>query len=149
MTSSVCAGLLSCREMFEGNARCAHLHIFTQRGLFHLCGDTSKPLGAPMKSLLFYFRPFVVIIAILFGSAILAPPTDAQASGVVAPAAAAATTSTAGGWIIGGLFFSVASIITCAMIVGAQEGREMTLEEALLSGAIPMGCLLREQLASQ
>lgn len=57
--------------------------------------------------------------------------------------------SSAGGWIIGGLFISVASIIACAMIVGAEEGREMTLEEALLSGAIPMGCLLREQLAAQ
>lgn len=51
-----------------------------------------------------------------------------------------------GGWIIGGIFISVASIIACAMIVGAEEDREMTLEEALLSGAIPLGCLLREEL---
>lgn len=53
---------------------------------------------------------------------------------------------TSGGWIIGGIFISVASIIACAMIVGAEEGREMTLEEALLSGAIPLGCLFREHL---
>lgn len=53
--------------------------------------------------------------------------------------------SSSGGWIVGGLFISVASIIACAMIVGAEEGREMTLEEALLSGAIPLGCLLREE----
>lgn len=63
--------------------------------------------------------------------------------------AAAAGTSSSGIWIVGGLAFSVASIIACAMIVGAEEGREMTLEEALLSGAIPMGCLLREHLAAQ
>lgn len=55
--------------------------------------------------------------------------------------------SSSGGWIVGGLFISVASIIACAMIVGAEEDREMTLEEALLSGAIPLGCLFREHLA--
>ena len=63
------------------------------------------------------------------------------------PVAVAGGGSTAGGWIIGGLFVSVASIITCAMIVGSEEGREMTLEEALLSGAIPLGCLFREHFA--
>lgn len=57
--------------------------------------------------------------------------------------------SSAGGWIVGGLFISVASIIACAMIVGSEEGREMTLEEALLSGAIPLGCLFREHLADE
>jgi hypothetical protein len=57
--------------------------------------------------------------------------------------------SSAGGWIIGGIFVSVASIIACAMIVGSEEGREMTLEEALLSGAIPLGCLFREHLADE
>lgn len=57
--------------------------------------------------------------------------------------------SSAGGWIVGGLIFSVASIIACAMIVGSEEGREMTLEEALLSGAIPLGCLFREHLANE
>jgi hypothetical protein len=57
--------------------------------------------------------------------------------------------SSSGGWIIGGLFFSVASIIACAMIVGSEEDREMTLEEALLSGAIPLGCLFREHLSEQ
>lgn len=57
--------------------------------------------------------------------------------------------STAGGWIVGGLFVSVASIIACAMIVGSEEGREMTLEEALLSGAVPLGCLFREHLAGE
>lgn len=57
--------------------------------------------------------------------------------------------SSSGGWIIGGLFISVASIIACAMIVGSEEGREMTLEEALLSGAIPLGCLFREHLAGE
>lgn len=68
---------------------------------------------------------------------------------VIATPVTAAASSSSGVWIIGGLAFSVASIIACAMIVGAEEGREMTLEEALLSGAIPMGCLLREQLAAQ
>jgi len=57
--------------------------------------------------------------------------------------------SSAGGWIVGGIFVSVASIIACAMIVGSEEGREMTLEEALLSGAIPLGCLFREHLAGE
>jgi len=57
--------------------------------------------------------------------------------------------STAGGWIVGGLFVSVASIIACAMIVGSEEGREMTLEEALLSGKIPLGCLLRDHLTGE
>lgn len=57
--------------------------------------------------------------------------------------------SSSGGWIVGGLFISVASIIACAMIVGAEEDREMTLEEALLSGAIPLGCLFREHLADE
>lgn len=57
--------------------------------------------------------------------------------------------SSAGGWIVGGIFISVASIIACAMIVGSEEGREMTLEEALLSGAIPLGCLFREHLADE
>lgn len=57
--------------------------------------------------------------------------------------------SSSGGWIVGGLVISVASIIACAMIVGAEEDREMTLEEALLSGAIPLGCLLREHLTDE
>ncbi|MFK7793347.1 MAG: hypothetical protein AB8B88_11850 [Devosiaceae bacterium] len=65
-------------------------------------------------------------------------------SPMMAPIVAGSGGSTAGGWIVGGIFFSVASIIACAMIVGAEEDREMTLEEALLSGAIPLGCLFRE-----
>ena len=66
-----------------------------------------------------------------------------------APVITAGGSSTAGGWIVGGLFVSVASIIACAMIVGSEEGREMTLEEALLSGAIPLGCLFREHLNAE
>ena len=54
--------------------------------------------------------------------------------------------SSSGGWIVGGLFISVASIIACAMIVGFEEDREMTLEEAVISGIIPLGCLFREHL---
>lgn len=54
--------------------------------------------------------------------------------------------SSSGGWIVGGLFISVASIIACAMIVGFEEDREMTLEEAVVSGIIPLGCLFREHL---
>lgn len=67
-------------------------------------------------------------------------------AGEVMPTAVIAEGGSSGGWIVGGIFISVASIIACAMIVGAEEDREMTLEEALLSGAIPLGCLLREEL---
>ncbi|MFN3226671.1 MAG: hypothetical protein ACE360_10545 [Hyphomicrobiales bacterium] len=35
----------------------------------------------------------------------------------------------------------VASIIACAMIVGAEEGRELTLEEAVHAGLFPLHCL--------
>lgn len=80
--------------------------------------------------------------------------TDATAGGyshtpMMAPVITGGGGSSAGGWIIGGIFVSVASIIACAMIVGSEEGREMTLEEALLSGAIPLGCLFREHLADE
>ncbi|MEM1286260.1 MAG: hypothetical protein AAGH43_12800 [Pseudomonadota bacterium] len=50
--------------------------------------------------------------------------------------------STGGGWIVGGIFISVASIIACAAIVGANEGRELTAEEAWAAGLIPLSCLL-------
>lgn len=75
-------------------------------------------------------------------------PRPAQAGTPISPTVVTATGSTSGGWIVGGLFISVASIIACAMIVGAEEGREMTLEEALLSGALPLGCLLREEFGA-
>lgn len=93
------------------------------------------------------FRFLTFAVAAVF-AANIALVDQSHAGGAVHMAPAAAT-STSGIWIIGGIAFSVVSIIACAMIVGAEEGREMTLEEAMLSGAIPMGCLLREQLASQ
>lgn len=91
--------------------------------------------------------PALAIAAVFAANVALVDQSHAGGSVHTAPVAAAASAN--GIWIIGGLAFSVASIITCAMIVGAQEGREMTLEEAMLSGAVPMGCLLREHLASQ
>lgn len=107
-----------------------------------------------------YFTKHLRLLAIAAAFALaaqplasLSTPTDAHAhdlkelpSAVIGVAEGG---SSAGGWIIGGLFISVASIIACAMIVGSEEGREMTLEEALLSGAIPLGCLFREHLASE
>lgn len=63
-----------------------------------------------------------------------------------APAVVAGGGSSAGGWIIGGLFVSVASIIACAMIVGSEEGRELTLDEAMHAGLIPLHCLLANSL---
>lgn len=99
-----------------------------------------------MKKLSKYLRLFAIATAAIF-SANVSFIEQSQAGGRIhAAPVAAATSSTSGIWIIGGLAFSVASIIACAMIVGAEEGREMTLEEALLSGAIPLGCLLREEL---
>lgn len=97
------------------------------------------------------FRFLTFAIAAVFAANMtLADKSYAGATCSSGPVTAAVTgTSSSGIWIVGGLAFSVASIIACAMIVGAEEGREMTLEEAMLSGAIPMGCLLREQLASQ
>ncbi|MGD1887297.1 MAG: hypothetical protein ACFB01_09290 [Cohaesibacteraceae bacterium] len=46
-----------------------------------------------------------------------------------------------GGWLIAGVFISIASIMTCAAIVGAAENRELTLEEAWAAGLIPLSCL--------
>jgi hypothetical protein len=76
---------------------------------------------------------------------------DSAAAGVKTPittvVAGGSSGTSAGGFIVGGIFVSVASIIACSMLVGAEEGREMTLEEALLSGVIPLGCLFRDHLA--
>lgn len=111
-----------------------------------------------MKKLSKHLRLFAVAAAFALTVQPLASittSTEAQANGVsythgrMMTPAAVGSSGSAGGWIIGGLFFSVASIIACAMIVGAEEGREMTLEEALLSGAIPLGCLFREHLAAE
>lgn len=109
-----------------------------------------------MKKLSKHLRLFAIAAAFALAVqplASLSTSTEAQAtesiwtSPVMAPVVSGSSAgSSAGGWIIGGLFFSVASIIVCAMIVGAEEDREMTLEEALLSGAIPLGCLFREEL---
>lgn len=104
-----------------------------------------------MKTLSKHLRLFAIATAFALAVQPLASlGTTSQAhadryisSPITAPVASG---SSAGGWIIGGLFFSVASIIACAMIVGSQEGREMRLEEALLSGAVPLGCLFREHL---
>lgn len=95
-----------------------------------------------------HFQRFTMLFALLFAvQMMIIAPSSVQAGSptLIDPVIATATGSTNGGWIIGGLFISVASIIACAMIVGAEEGREMTLEEALLSGAIPLGCLFREE----
>lgn len=108
-----------------------------------------------MKKLSKHLRLFAIAAAFALAVqplASLSTSTEAQAYDpnsmtMVAPVVSGSSAgSSAGGWIIGGLFFSVASIIVCAMIVGAEEDREMTLEEALLSGAIPLGCLFREEL---
>lgn len=93
------------------------------------------------------FRFLTFLLAIVLGGHLMTvTPSPVQAGDFTSTAPIIASGSTNGIWIVGGLAFSVASIIACAMIVGAQEGREMTLEEALLSGAIPLGCLLREEL---
>ena len=104
-----------------------------------------------MKNLIKKTRFFALAVAIALAVQPLASmttvsPAHASPSPSYSMAPVVAGSSSAGGWIIGGLFFSVASIIACAMIVGSEEGREMTLEEALLSGAIPFGCLFREHL---
>lgn len=86
----------------------------------------------------------IVLAMLIVAQTTIGGPVAVQAGTSVTPTVVA-TSSTTGGWIIGGLFFSVASIIACSIIVGAAEGREMTLEEALLSGSIPLGCLFREE----
>lgn len=86
----------------------------------------------------------IVLAMLMIAQTTMVGPVAVQAGTSVVPTVVA-TSSSSGGWIIGGLFFSVASIIACSIIVGAAEGREMTLEEALLSGSIPLGCLLREE----
>lgn len=89
---------------------------------------------------------FTLLFALLLAvQTVIIAPGSVQAGSPISPTVVTATGSTSGGWIIGGLFISVASIIACAMIVGSEEDREMTLEEALLSGIIPLGCLFREE----
>lgn len=109
-----------------------------------------------MKKLSKHLRLFAIAAAFALVVQPLAPVTKSHATGYESPPAMVMMMTSgggggasAGGWIVGGLFISVASIIACAMIVGSEEGREMTLEEALLSGAIPLGCLFREHLANE
>lgn len=109
-----------------------------------------------MKNLSKHLRIFSVAAAVALAAqplASIATSTDAHATRVVhytsSMMAPAASGSSAGGWIIGGLFFSVASIITCAMIVGAEEGRELTLDEAVHAGLIPLHCLFDDLLDTE
>jgi hypothetical protein len=44
-------------------------------------------------------------------------------------------------WPVVMIGVGVASIIACAMIVGSEEGRELTLDEAVHAGLIPLHCL--------
>lgn len=107
-----------------------------------------------MKNLSKHLRIFSVAAAVALAAQPLASittSTDAHATRVIySPMAVpAASGSSAGGWIIGGLFFSVASIITCAMIVGSEEGRELTLDEAVHAGLIPLHCLFDDLLDTE
>lgn len=103
-----------------------------------------------MKMLSRHLRLFAIAAAFALAVhplASLSTSTTAQAypyhSRMAAPVASG---SSAGGWIIGGLFISVASIIACAMIVGSEEGRELTLDEAMHAGLVPLHCLLTSHL---
>lgn len=105
-----------------------------------------------MKKLSKHLRLFAIAAAFALAMQPLASITTVTtanatssyySSSMVAPAASG---SSAGGWIIGGLFISVASIIACAMIVGSEEGRELTLDEAVHAGLVPLHCLLTRHL---
>lgn len=92
-----------------------------------------------MKKLL---RPFILAIALAISASTIVPtPSYASSSVVVASAS-----WSQGVWIVAGLFVSVASIIACSTIVGAQEGRELTLDEAVHAGIIPLHCMLNYHL---
>lgn len=102
-----------------------------------------------MKKLSKHLRLFAIAAAFALAMQPLASVTTANANSshyYSSMAAPVASGSSAGGWIIGGLFISVASIIACAMIVGSEEGRELTLDEAMHAGLIPLHCLLTRHL---
>ncbi len=72
--------------------------------------------------------------------------TDSWAGGKGSAVVVASSGTHIAGYLVAGVFISVASIMACAAIVSAHLGREMTPEEALLSGAVPLGCLLSQHL---
>ncbi len=105
-----------------------------------------------MRTFIHKVRYFALALALALAIQPVASVTTAQqaeAGGygympnppMMSPAVVGGGGSTAGGWIVGGLFISVASIIACAMIVGSEEGRELTLDEAIHAGLIPLHCL--------
>lgn len=105
-----------------------------------------------MKKLSKHLRLFAIAAAFALAMQPLASITTVTTANATyshyssSMAAPAASGSSAGGWIIGGLFISVASIIACAMIVGSEEGRELTLDEAVHAGLVPLHCLLTRHL---
>lgn len=91
------------------------------------------------------FRPVVLAITLAISASAFVPAPSYASSSVVV----ASTGLSQGVWIVAGLFVSVASIIACATIVGAEEGRELTLDEAVHAGIIPLHCLLRRHLPAE
>jgi hypothetical protein len=88
------------------------------------------------------FRPLVLAMALAISATALAPvPSHASSSTVVASSGLGHHV-----WVVAGLGIAVGSIIACSMIVGAEEGRELTLDEAVHAGVFPLHCLWRYHL---
>ncbi|MBO6675282.1 MAG: hypothetical protein JJ908_09430 [Rhizobiales bacterium] len=85
-----------------------------------------------------YLQLFTLAIALIFTSATLAP-TESQATMYSSSIVASGSASTP--WVPILVFVGVASIISCAVIVGSHTGRELTLEQAVHAGIVPLHCL--------
>ncbi|MBV6656199.1 MAG: hypothetical protein KI785_00370 [Devosiaceae bacterium] len=91
----------------------------------------------------------VLAVALTLAVGSFATTTPAHAGMDTAVVVATGGGSSTGAWIVGGLVVSVLSIIACAAIIGSEQNRELTLEEALFSGTVPLGCLIYEDLFGQ
>jgi hypothetical protein len=82
-----------------------------------------------------YLRLFTLAVALVMASATIVPDQS------YASTATYAAGSTATPWAPIFVFVGVASIISCAVIVGSHTGRELTLEQAVHAGLVPLHCL--------
>ncbi len=85
-----------------------------------------------------YLRLFTLAIALIIGSSVMAP-TESHATYTSSVFVASGSSSTP--WVPILVFVGVASIISCAVIVGSHTGRELTLEQAVHAGIVPLHCL--------
>jgi predicted RNA-binding protein len=85
-----------------------------------------------------YLRLFTLAVALIFASSAIAP-TESHATMYSSSVVASGSASTP--WVPILVFVGVASIISCAVIVGSHTGRELTLEQAVHAGIVPLHCL--------